>query len=416
LTRLVHFLVRNWPLKVAAVALASLLYAGRILSADTGVLRSRIPVLWEHQPATTVVTQAPADIQVVRYVAPPGTGQLTPDDFRATVDLANVQPDGNPTNVGITVSPLDPRVTVIGVEPSQSQVVLERLQQKTVPVQIQLGDVPTGLAVGQKTATPSSVEVSGPTSVIDRVVAARVLVPVESSELDVHKEARPAPIDASGQVITDRVEVKPETVQVDVTVQGDQSTRTLPVNPVVTGVPPPGFRLSKVTADPQSVVVKGDADAISTLTQADTQPIQLSGITSEVKIPIPLALPEGVTAPSVDKINVTIAVEPVQETRTYSAGLRLDGARPDRRYQVQTDKVLLTVFGPIGELDQLGAGPLVVGLNVSGIEPGTRTVPVVPNLPAGVNLADVSPRTVTVVVTPVASASPVGSPAASASP
>jgi hypothetical protein len=84
-------------------------------------------------------------------------------------------------------------------------------------------------------------------------------------------------------------------------------------------------------------------------------------------------------------------------------------------YAVEPDRVLLTLFGSVVDLDRLGAAPIVVGVNVAGLDPGTHEVAVVPSLPAGVTLAAVSPETVTVRITEPPTPSPEPS-AASPSP
>ena len=107
---------------------------------------------------------------------------------------------------------------------------------------------------------------------------------------------------------------------------------------------------------------------------------------------------------------VTVHVEAVTETRTYTAGIRLDGREPGLDYALSETQVLLTLFGPVSDLDRLGSAPIVVAINVASLEPGTHSLPVVPSLPSTVTLVEVSPETVTVTIsvppTPGASASP----------
>ena len=87
------------------------------------------------------------------------------------------------------------------------------------------------------------------------------------------------------------------------------------------------------------------------------------------------------------------------ETRTFTAGVRLDGREPDLVYDIADDSVLLTLFGSVADLDRLAAAPLVVGLNVGILAPGVHEVPVVPSLPTGVTVAAIVPATVTVTIT-----------------
>jgi YbbR domain-containing protein len=134
--------------------------------------------------------------------------------------------------------------------------------------------------------------------------------------------------------------------------------------------------------------------------------VALFGATSDVTQTVSLALPTGVVPAGVTSVKVTVTVEPVTETRTYTAGLRLDGREPGYDYQLSVDRVLMTLYGSVAELDQLSSVPLVVGVNVAGLGAGSHELTVVPSLPTGVTVAAQSPQTVTVLITPLVSPSP----------
>jgi hypothetical protein len=100
--------VHNWPLKLAAIVLASLLYAGLVASQDSNTYPGPIAVTPVNQPAGTVITNQLRDIERIQYIAPADLGRLRAEDFRATVDLANVKPDGNPVSLRVNVTTADP--------------------------------------------------------------------------------------------------------------------------------------------------------------------------------------------------------------------------------------------------------------------------------------------------------------------
>jgi len=109
-------------------------------------------------------------------------------------------------------------------------------------------------------------------------------------------------------------------------------------------------------------------------------------------------------------LQVVVNIETVTETRSYVAGVRLFGQRPDVTYTASNLTVLLTLFGSTADLDTLGAAPIVVGLNVADLEAGSHEVTVVPSLPSGVTVAAISPETITVTVEPIPSPTPAPTP------
>jgi YbbR domain-containing protein len=404
--RVVGLIVHNWPLKVAAIGLATLLYAGLVASQDANTIPGPITIVPVNTPTGTVITNQPLhDVDQIRYLAPAGVPRQRAEDFHATVDLTNVKADGQPATVRVMVSAIDPRVTIVEVQPREITIVLDDEISKTVPVHVERGPAPSGVEVGAETVDPTQVTVTGAASLVSQVVQATATVSLDANGLDVDSEIDVRAVDDANQVVTG-VEVDPRTVHVTIPLFTDKQSRTVPVNPIVTGDPAPGFRIASVEVDPQVVSVTGDGDQLASLNEADTAPVALFGATSDVTQTVTLALPTGVVPTGTASVRVTVHVEAVTETRTYTAGLRLDGRETGFSYALSDDHVLLTLYGSVADLDRLSSVPLVVAVNVVGLAAGDHSLPVVPSLPSGVTVAALSPATVTVTVTPPASPSP----------
>ena len=394
--RAVGLVVHNWPLKVAAIVLATLLYAGLVASQDSSVIQGPIVVTVQNRPPGTVITNQLRDVDAIRYIAPANTPRPRPGDFLATIDLTNVNPDGKPVNVPVRVTPVDPDITVIDVTPRTIQVVLETSAEKQV--RLVRGPAPEGIEVGQETYEPQTVLVRGPASAVAEVVEAEVAVALDPQGFDVNREITARPVDANGETVTG-VDVEPATVHVQIPLFTDKESRTLPVNPVIAGQPAPGFRITAVSVDPTTVTVEGDAEQLTTLIQIDTAPVSVAGATAGVSQTVALAPPNGIAPTSAGSVTVKVTIEPITQTRTYGAGIRLDGRANGLTYTLSTEQVLLTLFGSVADLDQLSAGPLEVGVNVAGLGPGEHEVAVVPVIPSGVEVVTISPERVTVTVT-----------------
>lgn len=405
LRRLGRVIVHNWPLKLGAVILATLLYAGLVASQDSNTYPGPVPVTAENQPPNTVITNQLRDVEQIRYIAPAEVGNLQAEDFRATIDLGDVEPDGSPATVRVNVTGVDPRVTILEVRPRSIQVILDQKVSKEVPVVVALSDPPAGLVVGEVTVTPEKVLVTGPSAQVNKVVSARVSATIDASAVDVDRDVQPDAVDAAGEVVTG-VDIEPGLVNITIPVYENLETRTLPVNPVVTGTPGAGFRIAGVEVEPLVVTVEGDLEQLQALVSADTAPVPVSGATRDVTSEVAYALPSGVSAIGSQTAKVTVRIEAVTETRTFTAGIRLDGRQPDLLYEPSETQVLLTLFGSTADLDRIGASPIVISINVAELEPGTHELPVVPSLPSVVTVAAISPETIVVTVEPRATPTP----------
>jgi len=403
--RILGRIVHNWPLKVAAVGLATLMYGGLALSQNTQTFLGVIPARYVNQPAKTVISPStPRPVTQVRYFAPQDVSVAT-SSFVATIDLSGIGTTTGVVSAPVTVTTPDSRVRVLGWDPTFVTIDVDQLISRDgVQVKVTHGPVPDGLTLGPTVVTPPTVTVSGAATLVDRVDAVRADVEIQSSGIDVNEDVQLVPIDKLGNALSP-LDVTPATAHVTIAVFSDRQNRTLPVNPVITGQPAAGFEIASVTVVPSVALVAGDADQIAQLSRVDTAPISMTGVSDDETVRVALALPVGVVAVGDDSVTVTIDIRPVTATRTFDAGLRLVGARSDLRYALSTDRVLVTIGGSTADLDRLSASTLVVDLDVTGLAAGSHDVPVSANLPTGLTLVAASPAKVTVTITPAPAAS-----------
>ena len=405
--RILEVVLHNWPLKLAAVGMATVLYGGLVLSQGAQTFPDPVPIRQPVIPPGMYLLEPLPPVTSIRYFAPEGTDQPSTDTFRATVDLSGIT-QGGTYDVPVQVTSINPAIQILEVTPSAVTVQLDPLVTKIVPVQIERGEVPEGLEVGTESATPSTVTVSGPKTIVDQVVAARADVVIQPSGIDVDEDVALIPVDAVGDARSP-ADVSPTTARISIRVFSEPETRTLPVSPVVTGTPASGFEIDSITVDPSTVLVEGDADPLAALARVDTAPVSVSGLSETQTFDTDLALPDGIEAVDASPIRVTVTFRPVTESRSYSVGLQLVGTEPGLAYTPATTSVLLSVAGNPAALDALSTSTTLARLDVTGFEPGTYDVPVTAELPSGVTLVAASPTTVSVTVSPAAAPSPASS-------
>jgi YbbR domain-containing protein len=410
LTRVVRFLVRNWPLKAAALVFATLLYGTLVVSQNQRTINVSVPVSAINQPAGLVLLSNLDSVTQVKFFAPQDSAALNSSSFRATVDLSNVDPKVGRVLVPVHVEPIDDRVQVLEVVPGRINIEVDQIASRSVPVVVQKGPVPSGLDVRAPVLSTDTVTVKGPASEVRRVDRAEARIQIDPGGIDFDRDVELIPVDALGNELAP-VDVEPTTVRVRIAVFTDRRTRSLPVKPNVTGTPAAGFEVASVGVQPLVLTVEGDADQLAGLTSVDTAPISIGGATGNVSTTVGLALPTGVLPVGGESVRVTIGIRQVTATRTFNAGIVLTGARSDRVYSLSTDQVLVTLGGSTADLDGLEGRSFNVQAPVGGFEPGRHEVAVVANLPAGLTLVSASPPSIVVTVAlPAPSAAPSAAP------
>ena len=397
--RAANFLLRNWPLKLGAIFLATVLYSGLVLGQNVRTFTGTVPVDAIRLPAGAALLNQIEPVTAIRYRAPLDVGVLSPDSFRATVDLSDIQaePGGPPVLVPVALIALDQRVQIVDFQPREVQVRLDPVTEDEFPVSVVIAPIPDSIKIGTEQVDPATVTVRGASSRVESIAQVVARVGIDASALNVDRLVDLVALDLNGNEVPN-VELEPQRVRVRIPVAQELATRTLPVVPQLVGTPAPGYRVSSVTVEPLVVTVSGEAATVSQLQNAPTSPIDVAGRSTDLEAVVGMALPAGVTASQSDEVRVTLTIEEETGTQTYSAGVTLTGEQPGRTYALDVQQVNVTLSGPIVVLQAVNPATLVVEADVSTLEPGTGAVTLTLEPPAPTVLVAIDPGAVSVIV------------------
>lgn len=408
MSRAVAFLVHNWPLKLGAVGLATVLYAGLVVSQNAQTWSGQVPIQPLGQPSGVFLLDNPGAVTFIRLYAPPDVAsQLSNQDFSATIDLSGIQAaaNGAPTTVPVQLTALDDRIQILDFRPRQVPVRLDPIVSKDVPVTVDHGVIPAGLQLGNQSTSPATVTVRGGSTLVAQVTHVVASVIVDPNGINVDSDVDIKPEDERGNAV-EPVNVTPDHVHVHIDVTPAASSRSVPVTPVLNGTPPAGYQIASVQVVPAVVTVTGDPAVLASLTAVPTAPIDVSRATSQLNTTVAFAAPKGVTVVGVAQAQVTINIAPQRGSQTFSVGVTLVGAHADRSYTPAPTTVLVTLGGNLPTLAAIDGATLRARLDVTNLGPGTQAVTVVFTLPAGTTLVSIAPASVVVTVTVVPTPSP----------
>ena len=75
MNRAARIIVHNWPLKLAAIGLATFLYAGLVASQDASTIQGPITVTDQNRPPGTIITNQLRDVDSIRFLNAPAAEQ-----------------------------------------------------------------------------------------------------------------------------------------------------------------------------------------------------------------------------------------------------------------------------------------------------------------------------------------------------
>jgi len=406
------WLVHNWALKLGAVALATILYTGLVFSGSFSEQTFRgVPVTAVGQPeGTYLLTQQLGTVDIRYRVATDAPPRVTADSFAVTIDLATYRMEDAPQlqALSISVRPVTDGLTVLpNFFPTTVSVAIDRLDEARVRVAVESGEVPAGLEISDPRPSVQEVTATGPESLVRRVDRALATVRIDESGIDCCGQVALVPVDIDGRRV-DSVELNPSTVRIEIDVSTVETSRTVPIRPLLSGAPAPGFEVGTVTAEPSVVTLRGAPDVLAAIAEVLTEPVSLAGTDTTLRASGTLVVPAGARLADPAEAEPTIVVE-IRETiatRTLLLGLVCSGEPPGSACLPQIAQIAVTVRGTVSALDALDPGDLTPILDVTGLGPGDHLLAPSVTLPEGVTLVDVSPASVTVTITPPATPAP----------
>ncbi|MBK8046609.1 MAG: hypothetical protein IPK16_05460 [Anaerolineales bacterium] len=318
-------------------------------------------------------------------------------DFRATIDLTNLDPGQH--DVEVQVKSLDPQISILDVQRPRLRVTIDTVALAEAPVQVEVMD---SSAFGYDWQTPvynpMTVTVSGPATQVQRVAKVRAEVFLRNAKSQVERQQAVTPYDAQNRPV-EGLTVEPSIVQVVVPVEQWPGRKEVAVRVKLSGRPADGYRLSSVKVEPSTVVLQGNADDLSEVPGfVETEPLSLEGATSDVRQRLRLILPTGVSSYDGDTVIGSAGIAAIEGGATVSQPLVQQGLMPGLVADSALQDVDVILSGPVPLLDSLKPGDLFAILDLTGLISGTHAVAPKIVLPDGIEMEGVIPETVEVVI------------------
>jgi YbbR domain-containing protein len=389
-----------------ALILGVAVWVSAVSAADPDEVRPYprpIPIEIVGQDPTLVLTNEIPSTLEVRLRAPRSVWEtLTSDEnnVRAILDLSGL--DAGEHNVDVQVQVRTRTTQIVLTNPKTVTVDLESFISKSLPISLALtGQPAAGYQAGEATVAERQVTISGPKSLVDEAVRARVAVNLDGVRESIANQPIPIQIINAKNEVIKGLTVNPETVLANVPVSQQSGYRDLAVKVVVNGQQAPGYRLENISVFPLVVtVVSKDPALVNSLPGVvDTRPLDLQDAKEDISTRLALDLPDGVTLIGPQTVQVQVSITPIQNSITLSnLPINVTGVAEGLTYQTFPPTVDVIISGPVPVLETLTAQDVTVTVDVSGQEIGTYQLEPKVDTPSNVSFESILPGTVEVVL------------------
>ncbi|WP_410772127.1 YbbR-like domain-containing protein [Fontibacillus sp. BL9] len=310
-------------------------------------------------------------------------------DYKVKLDLKNIGPG---TITLPLTHELPPGVQLISMDPSIIKVTIEAKETKQIPVTIVTkGNPADGMQLGSPIVIgESTVDVTLPQSEIEELQKVQGTVDVTGlNETAKGKTVKLTAYDKHGQEMTN-AEISPDSVEVDVPI--NKLYKNVPLEVRKSGKLPNGYVLSSISTNVEGVAIYGSKDSLEGISSypVTVDLSQFNG-TNETRYTVGLTPPEGFEKIEPSSVQVTVKIEPAGQKLIDNVPITLinvNEALTEKFIHPEDAKISLSVFGAKEVLDKLKAEDITVTADLSGLEQGAHTVPVVVKLPEYVELSE----------------------------
>jgi YbbR domain-containing protein len=322
--------------------------------------------------------------------------ELTTADFEAEVNMSGErQPTSNKAVTVHVVGRND--VDVIEVSPSSIQVLMDQEVSKQVPVQInRQGATPQGVVVSSIEANPTTVTVTGASSLVERVASASADVNLTGLRLNQQQQYVLSARDASNVDLRPLL-IEPNTADVRITVSQNTVQRSVPIVLQTRGHVAEGYNLTAWSSEPGTVSIEGAVDLVQAIDSIDTEEVDLGTLSANLTRSVQLQLPTGVTAQRTS-VNVTLTVQPTVGDWVIAVAPTAENVPDGLQAVFQTTTVSVVIRGELPTLERLAPGAIRAVVDTTDMEEGVHLLKPEIKLPPEITLVSTDPEEVVVVL------------------
>ncbi|WP_409303812.1 YbbR-like domain-containing protein [Peribacillus sp. SCS-155] len=414
------FMNSTWFIRAVALALAALLFTSVNIDPesnkntlgfsspeiDTETVKD-VPVEIVYDRENLVVTGAPKTVDVtLKGARPLVINAKNLREFKVYIDLSDPKILLGKKRVPLKLKNINEKLSAT-INPGYAEVTIQERVTREFPVEPDFNRslLEEGYTADKVMVDPQSVKITGAKDIIDQVSVVKALVELNRGiDETVHREARVSALDKNLNKLN--VVIEPEVVNVSVVVS--IASKTVRIIPVQTGSPAGDTEIASINAEPREVTLYGKQEVLRNIDQI-TVPVDVSDITDDEEVTVPLPLPDNVARMSRDTVKVNIKTS---RAAPDTAQEQKDNANSDQEAAAETttkniDNLTIETVGiPDGkqiefltpndgkagiiltgnpdELDQADTDTIQLSVDVSGLDNGKHDIPIQVKVPSGI--------------------------------
>ena len=298
-------LKRNWPAKILSL-LAAIVMWFFIMRDQNPVMEVSytVPVQVQNLAANYIIEDAPQYVRVTLSGPRDTIINLKSENLKAYIDASGVSTGQN--NVTIHFNPPS-GMNIVEIKPDTVTINVDEFASKKLPVEIvPIGQIPDNVALKSVTVIPKEVTVSGRKQQVMAATRVVMKVNVAGQTKNFSAVSTLEAWDISGNVLD--VHINPSQGQAQYELNLLRKDKAVPITVPTVGTVADGYEVKSISVTPTQLTVTGREEMIDSVSEIQTEPIDLTGATKGIQGNYNLVLPSGVNS-NVTTVHVKVYIQ-----------------------------------------------------------------------------------------------------------
>lgn len=381
-----RMLSHNFALKLLSLAIAILMW-NFVITSNSSMTRTKaisgLTCYINNQSALNTYglalldnpTEELSTVSVMVEVSQSDYAYVSQDNVQVTLDLSGIRTAGT-REVPLKASTSYGRV--VRIMPDSVSLTFETLDSRQIPINVQItGETKSNLWYNINRSNPSSVTISGASSLVQSIAKAYVYMDVTDADQSFEAPERYVLLDREGNEIPQNMLNRSSTsvsASVDV-----YPTKEIPISSeveeILSGQPAEGYVVESVSIQPETVTVAAEKELLDGLSELHVDSISVEGLTQSFTARTSVNTLSAFKSVSAEEVyvNVSIAEETIGAwVENVNVSYANKGERLSLAEKPETVRVYIT--GPRSVVESLCEAGFAATVDLSGLNAGTHEV------------------------------------------
>lgn len=376
-----HRIKNNWKMKVVSLILALFLWNSVIQGTDPVISRTTDPIsitlIGAEQLSSkglAIANESEEYLQSVKVTVLMNRSESKLFDqskIQVTLDLSKINVAGEQI---VKVTAFYSDGTVDKITPESFTLQVDQKKSKIVSIEYNVtGVLPDGYFQQDISVEPTSVQVTGPSSVVDLVDKAIFNIDLTDRTTSISQPKELTLVDADGNTIDSDTLVKSvDSAMFEMSILPRKEIQLLGEN-MVSGIDelPAGYQVDQIEVIPNTVEVTGTKELLEGLTSLSSEIIDIAGKTDDVTATIELLVPNGITLLTANTVNLIIRISEIMEKKSFeSVKVELRNIPQGMSVEDFEEYRNVEMLVPSNTISTLTASHVKLYIDLSGLEEG----------------------------------------------